>query len=414
MPTKRSKSSVSPDELWYEQGFSVAIRGEADKHPELASQTTFNPAIEKQATVFFFNHFVLASRGKETTRGFLELAVPLFQASQEGTSLYLAVEAVSVSVVANWPGRKHLQQRSTRLYGQALQAAQTALRDPQQATSNETLLSILMFSLYESVTSSDQSVQAWTRHIDGAVAIVRARGTTQFNDQQSLALFRAVRTQMLTNAIQQRKALPDFPGINGWMGDTDGEQTAVSILIEKSIKLPGLLAKSKPLLSSEKTAQTTAEITMMLQEAYEVQQALSKWELQIPPQWGYRSISNHIANQSTIVDFEQIEELEVWPGPTMHVYKDVHIACIRNNNRVSQILCSSVVIDALKWLTPDPAQYMLDERYTTARIRLQSLVDDICYSVPFHLYGPDVIENARPIGRIRNGKSRSKLVANLD
>ncbi|EME81382.1 uncharacterized protein MYCFIDRAFT_155566 [Pseudocercospora fijiensis CIRAD86] len=379
---------------------SPASRGSPAGHTaDLVEQMSLNPTIEKQATAFFFNNFVLPPRNKETTRGFLELAVPLFNASKEGSPLHLATEAVSVSIIANWPGRRHLQQKSARLYGQALAATQKALQDPAEATSDTTLLAILMFSLYESVTSSERSVQAWAKHIEGAVAIVRARGPQQFANPQSLLLFRAVRTQMLTNAIQQCRDIPDFPGAKGWAGDIGEDQNAASTLIKYSVRLPTLLTKAKPLFLSEKTPQTIAQVTEMLVEAFEIQRGLLDWEQQIPAQWGYRSIANR---RFSAPDVDSIDDVEVWPGPTMHVYKDVHIACIRNNNRVSQILCCSIVIDALKWLNEDPARCTSDERFISARHRLQTLVDEICYSVPFHMYGPDLSENMQAGKKIRN------------
>ncbi|KXT02306.1 hypothetical protein AC578_194 [Pseudocercospora eumusae] len=394
-----SQPSTSQLDQWHGDVSPTSRGSPAGQTADLVEQMSLNPPIEKQATAFFFNNFVLPPRNTETTRGFLELAVPLFNASKEGSPLHLATEAVSVSIIANWPGRRHLQQKAARLYGQALAATQKALQDPNNATSDTTLLAILLFSLYESVTSSDRSVQAWSKHIEGAVAIVRARGPQQFANNQSLLLFRAVRTQMLTNAIQQRREIPEFPGAKGWVGDIGEDQTAASTLIKYSVRLPTLLTKAKPLFLSEKTPQTIAQVTEMLNDAFEIQRGLLEWEQQIPAQWGHRSIANR---RFSAPDVDNIDELDVWPGPTMHVYKDVHIACIRNNNRVSQILCCSIVIDALKWLNEDPSQCMSDHRFISARHRLQMLVDDICYSVPFHMYGLDVSEDMQPGRKIRN------------
>lgn len=376
----------------------MAVRPSENPDVDLSSQITFNPAIEEQATTFFFNNFVLTPRSEETTRGFLELLGPMLQESEDGSALHLATQAVAMSILANWPGRRHLLQKSQSLYTRALTAIQQEIQCPKQAVSDSTLLTVLMFSMYESVTSSEHAVQAWAKHIDGAVTIVQARGMKQFEDAQSLLLFRAVRTQMLTSSIQQRKAIPDFPGPRGWMSDTEGENTATSSLIEFSVQLPNLLAKAKSLFASDQTGETISEVTALLHQAFEIQQALLQWESQMPLQWCYSSV----ANIPTKANMDKVEEMETWPG-VLHIYKDVHVACIRNNNRVSQMLCSSIVIDALKWL--DPLHFSIDERYTSARTRLQALVDDVCYSVPFHLYGPEVVHKIRPDGQIRNRKS---------
>ncbi|KAK4497691.1 hypothetical protein PRZ48_010344, partial [Zasmidium cellare] len=394
-PAKSSRSSRKGSPPKNGQNKNGAKRASRGSKVDLQGQTTFNPALEEQATTFFFNNFVLTPRSKETTRGFLEILGPMLEAGGDGSALQLATQAVAMSTLANWPGRRHLMAKSQGLYTRALTAIQHDIQCPKQAVSDSTLLTVLMFSMYESVTSSEHSVQAWARHIDGAVTIVKARGTKQFDDPRALLLFRAVRTQMLTSSIQQRKAIPDFPGPRGWMSDAEGENTAASSLLEFSVLLPNILAKAKTLFTSEQTGETISEVTALLHQAHEIQQALLQWESQMPPQWCYSSV----ANIPTRAKMDKIDEMDTWPG-VLHIYKDVHVACVRNNTRVSQILCSSIVIDALKWL--DPLHFQMDERFTLAKMRLQSLVDDICYSVPFHLYGPDVVHKIRPNGQIRN------------
>lgn len=49
----------------------------------------------------------------------------------------------------------------------------------------------------QSIKASDNSLNAWSTHVDGAAAIVCSRGSEQFSDPQSLSLFRAARTQMV-------------------------------------------------------------------------------------------------------------------------------------------------------------------------------------------------------------------------
>lgn len=396
----RSSRKSSPPQHSAAGGYDEAKtkRGSGSPDVDLARQITFNPVIEEQATTFFFNNFVLTPRSKETTRGFLETLGPLLQDAGDGSALHLATQAVAMSTLANWPGRRHLISKAQSLYTRALTAIQHDIQSPQQAVSDSTLLTVLMFSMYESVTSSEHSVQAWAKHIDGAVTIVKARGTKQFDDARALLLFRAVRTQMLTSSIQQRKAIPDFPGPRGWMSDSESEETAASSLLQFSVELPNLLARAKILFASEQNGESISEVTALLHQAFEIQQALLHWESHMPAQWCCSSV----ANIPSKPNMENVEEMQTWPG-VLHIYQDVHVACVRNNYRISQMLCSSIVIDALKWL--DPLHFSTDERYASAKARLQSLVDDVCYSVPFHLYGPEVVHKIRANGQIRNRES---------
>jgi hypothetical protein len=45
--------------------------------------------------------------------------------------------------------------------------------------------------------STDDTITAWGNHVDGAVALTKLRGTDQFKDEMSHAIFRAVRTMMV-------------------------------------------------------------------------------------------------------------------------------------------------------------------------------------------------------------------------
>lgn len=48
------------------------------------------------------------------------------------------------------------------------------------------------------------SNKAWQNHVDGVTAIVKSRGPEQMENPQSLALFRAVRMQMVRQHGQSR------------------------------------------------------------------------------------------------------------------------------------------------------------------------------------------------------------------
>ena len=47
------------------------------------------------------------------------------------------------------------------------------------------------------MNSITTSASAWNKHVDGAVALVKLRGSDQFKSKQSLNLFRAVRNAMV-------------------------------------------------------------------------------------------------------------------------------------------------------------------------------------------------------------------------
>jgi hypothetical protein len=56
--------------------------------------------------------------------------------------------------------------------------------------------------------STDDTITAWGNHVDGAVALTKMRGTDQFSDPMSHAMFRAVRTMMITSCKAAGSASP--------------------------------------------------------------------------------------------------------------------------------------------------------------------------------------------------------------
>lgn len=54
-----------------------------------------------------------------------------------------------MAAVGQYPGREALVSEAVKSYGKAIRKLNTDLKDPVMGKSNETVLAILMFSLYE-------------------------------------------------------------------------------------------------------------------------------------------------------------------------------------------------------------------------------------------------------------------------
>jgi hypothetical protein len=111
--------------------------------------SSLSPSEESQAMSFFFRNFVLVPREADSTRGFLELLAPVYNNAPAASALHDATHAVALSALGAFPDRMALRQEARVVYGQALQKINSALRDPVAAKSDETLLAILLFSMYE-------------------------------------------------------------------------------------------------------------------------------------------------------------------------------------------------------------------------------------------------------------------------
>ena len=94
-------------------------------------------------------------------RGFLELLAPLYNSTKSSSALHLATNAVALAACGNYPGRQDLLREAATTYGKALKKLNDDLKDPAVSRSDETVLAILLFSLYEVssiITSARSSV----------------------------------------------------------------------------------------------------------------------------------------------------------------------------------------------------------------------------------------------------------------
>lgn len=159
------------------------------------------------AVAFFFRHLVQMPRSKDSLRGYIEVLGPMYTNARSTSILHQATHALALASLSNGQKSPLLRVEARRLYGKALRDVGDAIKDPVMARSNEVLMSILLFSLYEAITSSDDSRTVWTRHINGAVTLVKLRGEGIKKDPTSLHLFRAVRASMVGHLIHPRGML---------------------------------------------------------------------------------------------------------------------------------------------------------------------------------------------------------------
>jgi hypothetical protein len=116
---------------------------------ENAVPPTVTLAPEFEAVPFFFKNFVSLPQQAESMRGYLELLVPSYNQARPSSALHLAINAVALAACGNYPGRQELLRAAVSAYGRALRKLKEDLKDPVISRSDETVLAVLVFSLYE-------------------------------------------------------------------------------------------------------------------------------------------------------------------------------------------------------------------------------------------------------------------------
>jgi hypothetical protein len=103
-----------------------------------------------------------------------------------------------------------------RDYSVALAITKKALCCPQKVTDDRTLIAVMLLALFEKKTKGyqdwdDDKIQAEKRHIDGAIAIAKLRGSAQFDNPISRSVFASLDSIVVTSCKERGCDVPtDF------------------------------------------------------------------------------------------------------------------------------------------------------------------------------------------------------------
>ncbi|KAK7552588.1 hypothetical protein IWX49DRAFT_559987 [Phyllosticta citricarpa] len=360
------------------QGSSVA-RTDSFENAARPQRLTFasgiKMSIETQATSFFFQNFVIPPQKSTTVDTFLNCLVPYYNSANISSALHLATNAVSLSAFSKDPSRGQTAQEAGRAYGKALRKVGEALQDPASAATDETILSILLFALYESITSTNDSITAWKNHVSGAVTLTKLRGADGFSTVQSRKIFHAVRAMMLSCAIQKCTPLEDFSSSTDWHVK---DEIPPNRLTHMSMGVANIRAQLKQVLDMPDGVQKVNEARKLLQAATEVDTSLQSWLQWLPGVWQPRTVA-------MVHDLgPDVQQATRWIGP-VHVYPDIYAAHVLNDYRVCRITTQSVILAACSAISPNFSDDETAALARRGRYITQQLVDDVCAGVPFHL-----------------------------
>ena len=133
----------------------------------------------------------------------MEFVVPLIKTDNPAQHFKYAFDACALASLGNRVGPGNdFEKVSLGHYTKALSATFAALRDSEHATSDATLGAVLLLGLFENITAKQLGMLAWGSHIEGAIQLVKARGKQQLKTKVGLAMFVAVRTQMVCIGVR--------------------------------------------------------------------------------------------------------------------------------------------------------------------------------------------------------------------
>ncbi len=168
---------------------------------------TIASSFKEYAVGFFFARYVL-SHG-QMLRGYFEYLPSSYGQTDPAGPLTSCITSVGLAGLSNILQSKELMEEAEREYTVALRSTNAALRSSRDATTDSTLISVMLLGLYETLTfESQRSVMSWKEHLDGATMLLRLRGRQQFRTYTGLRIFQQLNSTILISCLHQAVPVP--------------------------------------------------------------------------------------------------------------------------------------------------------------------------------------------------------------
>lgn len=327
-----------------------------------AISKTLTLPIEEIATSHFFSTYV--------PDGHFHYLPQLYSDIGPESSLFPVVHAVAIANLSREMRAPELQAEAQSQYARALAATNRALVCPKTAVQDSTLASVLLLSLFETMTQQyRQMSSSWSSHIEGATALLKLRGLEQFDSKLGSQLYIQVSSSIRISSAQRCTRVSaeflDFNEMAMPLLDADNPILRLSLLVDAFAKFREAIA-NKHVEDSE----------FIIDSALQLDQSVLMLLSTLPDGCDYKVI--HVAKS----------EPGVFEGIT-HKYRDHRVAQLWNSLRMIRIFLNEAAhreISAL--IGADYESYGLD--VPTEWILLQEMcarnaqriASDICASVP--------------------------------
>jgi hypothetical protein len=123
--------------------------------------------------------------------------------------LLASLTAAGLASLSNSVNSPQLMIQARRRYVSALRLTNAALRSPTEAKKDSTLFAVMILGIFETVAgSNEQSLLAWTEHMNGAAALLKLRGVSQLSTEAGQRIFYQVTSNLMITCIQRIIPMP--------------------------------------------------------------------------------------------------------------------------------------------------------------------------------------------------------------
>jgi len=327
----------------------------------LAPKFSMFPTTEERALNFFGTNSATWFRNFDVTD-------ELCTQTSADEHLLASMSAVGLASFSHSVHAPELMVRARREYVSALQLTNAALRSPTEAKKDSTLFSVMILSVFETVTgNSERSLAAWAEHVNGSAALVKLRGKDQFKTPAGLRMFLQVTSNLMLSCIQRTTAMPEHivelrKEAEKYIGDNPSWLLS-GIMIDFTIFRAAV--RDTKIVGPRAVVSAGLEIDRRFLEAF----------ANLPEDYYYK-----------VVYTDETPEL-IWNG-NYHVYSGDWMATIWNAMRVCRIMLHETIRDQLlsasTAMTPIFTEYEIAAQNDSSLDAMVQMRSDILASVPHH------------------------------
>jgi hypothetical protein len=272
--------------------------------------------ILEQAKALFFNRYV---NGNARTYDYIASFIPR---TDWVSCLPAAVDAASLAYFSAQNSSRVVLKYARENYVLALRLVGEALQSRDQATKDPTLVSVLLLDLFEKLTRTHRSSDSWTKHMKGAIELVKLRGDAQFRSVLGLRLFLQFHSTLLIGCLQHNARVPchliELRREASQYIDSKDPKWNFSEIVLRFVELRAETRKGR--FKSKELLDTARRLDAELKVVAET----------VPPEWKY----------NIVMVPSPVEEIY---GEYFHVYMDHHMTHTLNNIRIIRILLNELI-----------------------------------------------------------------------
>ncbi|KAF5599927.1 hypothetical protein FPANT_2934 [Fusarium pseudoanthophilum] len=336
---------------------------------------------EDQALHFFFHHYVVPESGRSPTHP--DCHGIIYKRATEPGYLADLINAVGLAGLAYSKNAPMLIDSAREAFSRALRGICTALVDPSEAASDQMLVAVMLLALYETVSfSSDKDLSSWSRHVDGALALIQLRGAGQLRNRIGRSIFLNLRTEVLIDCLQRGLLVPKV--LIDLMAEARTNETEQEQPAARLANIIVNICDAIPSTDEDITGETglPCYVTRLLA----IDADLEGWSQTLPVEYEYKARTTPSG----------LTDAEMFMG-RYHIYQSVEVANTWNLQRCARVILRQAIVKAisnrlpisfsLSILSSFPMSYT--DLLPTSETIIQQNSSDVCYSVPYILHSVD-------------------------